>query len=53
MQKGCVPCKTPAETVKGSSILGLMVVNVAQVEDVLLGDAQVAAGECVTLGMEY
>ena len=42
---GCKPCKTPADAVQGASLLGLMVVNVAQVEDLLFGEPGVAAGE--------
>lgn len=43
---GCSPAATPAEAAKGVEILGLMVVNVKQVEDVLFGEAKVAEGEC-------
>ena len=42
---GCVAAKTPAEAAKGAKTLGLMVVNVKQVEDVLLGEPRVADSE--------
>ncbi len=42
---GCKLAATPAEAAKGASVLGLMVVNVAQVEDILFGQANVAEGE--------
>jgi hypothetical protein len=41
---GCVPAKSPTEAAKGASVLGFMVVSVAQVEDLLFGEARVADG---------
>jgi 3-hydroxyisobutyrate dehydrogenase-like beta-hydroxyacid dehydrogenase len=42
---GCVAAKTPAAAAEGAKTLGLMVVNVKQVEDVLLGEPRVADSE--------
>jgi 3-hydroxyisobutyrate dehydrogenase-like beta-hydroxyacid dehydrogenase len=43
VKAGAEPCATPAEAAD-VDILGLMVVNAAQVEDALFGSGQVAAG---------
>jgi 3-hydroxyisobutyrate dehydrogenase-like beta-hydroxyacid dehydrogenase len=43
VKAGAEPCATPAEA-GNVDILGLMVVNAAQVEDALFGSGQVAAG---------
>jgi 3-hydroxyisobutyrate dehydrogenase-like beta-hydroxyacid dehydrogenase len=47
---GCVPCASPAETIKDASVLGLMVVNISQVEDLLFGQHQLASGKLSLLG---
>ena len=46
---GCVAASSPAEAAKGARVLGLMVVNVSQVEDILFGPSQVANGELALL----
>lgn len=42
---GATACATPAEAAKDVQVLGLMVVNAVQVEDVLFGTGEVASGE--------
>ncbi|ORX34751.1 NAD binding domain of 6-phosphogluconate dehydrogenase-domain-containing protein [Kockovaella imperatae] len=42
VQGGCKGCGSPSEAAQGASILGLMVVNVGQVEDLLFGEPRVA-----------
>lgn len=42
---GATPCDTPAQAAEGVKVLGLMVVNAAQVEDVLFGEGNVAEGK--------
>lgn len=49
VKAGAQPCATPAEA-GNVDILGLMVVNAAQVEDALFGSGQVAAGEFPRFG---
>lgn len=44
VKAGATPCATPAEA-GDVDVLGLMVVNAAQVEDALFGAGEVAAGE--------
>lgn len=41
---GAKASPTPAEAAKGAQIIGLMVVNAVQVEDVLFGAGRVAEG---------
>jgi 3-hydroxyisobutyrate dehydrogenase-like beta-hydroxyacid dehydrogenase len=42
VKAGAIPCSTPALAAKGANVLALMVVNAAQVEDVLFGTGNVA-----------
>lgn len=44
VQGGCKASATPADAAKGAKILGFMVVSIAQVEDILFGEAKVAEG---------
>jgi 3-hydroxyisobutyrate dehydrogenase-like beta-hydroxyacid dehydrogenase len=44
---GAVRCETPAAAASGVQVLALMVVNAAQVEDVLFGAGKVADGTSV------
>jgi 3-hydroxyisobutyrate dehydrogenase len=41
---GAKASPTPADAAQGAKILGLMVVNAVQVEDVLFGEGKVASG---------
>lgn len=45
---GATAAPTPADAARGAKILGLMVVNAVQVEDVLFGAGQVANGACLS-----
>ena len=45
VKKGAIAAKTPSEAAAGVQVLGLMVVNAVQVEDVLFGTGAVAASK--------
>lgn len=45
VKAGATAAETPAKAAEGAQVLGLMVVNAAQVEDVLFGAGEVASGK--------
>lgn len=44
VQGGCVAAASPAEAARGAKVVGFMVVSIAQVDDILFGEAKVAEG---------